>query len=75
MEKHYTKALFVGALGALLVASCAPRMPAPLEPFSARDLNPELKAGKLTQKTENFVVILDASGSIGSRQELCQPNE
>ncbi len=70
MEKYNRKAWLLLVLGALLVASCAlPHTRRPMEPFAAQDLNPKLRAGELAQRKENFLVILDASGSMADRYQ------
>ncbi len=68
MEKYNRKAWIFLVLVALLAASCAP-LPRPMAPFSAQDLNPRLRAGELSQKVENFLVVLDASGSMGDQYQ------
>jgi OOP family OmpA-OmpF porin len=40
-----------------------------MAPFSAQDLNPRLRAGELSQRAENFLVVLDASGSMGDQYQ------
>lgn len=68
MEKYNRKAWMFLVLVALLAASCAPP-PRPMAPFSAQDLNPRLRAGELSQRAENFLVVLDASGSMGDQYQ------
>ncbi len=63
MEKYNRKACLLLVLGALLAASCAPPL-RPMAPFTAQDINPRLRAGELSQRVENFLVVLDASGSM-----------
>ena len=68
MEKYNRKAWLLLVLVALLAASCAPRhTQKPMAPFTAQDLNPKLRAGELSQRAENFVVVLDASGSMADQ--------
>ncbi len=70
MEKYNRKAWLLLVLGALLVASCAlPHTRRPMEPFTAQDLTPKLRAGELSQRKENFLVVLDASGSMADRYQ------
>jgi len=61
MTKHYLKALFFVMVSALLI-SCA--IQKPQTAFKAHDLGPKLQAGHYVQKVDNFVVVLDASGSM-----------
>ncbi len=68
MEKYNRKAWLLLVLVALLAASCTPRhTQKPMAPFTAQDLNPKLRAGELSQRAENFVVVLDASGSMADQ--------
>lgn len=62
MTKHYLKALFFVMISALLI-SCA--IQKPQTAFKAHDLSPKLQAGHYVQKVDNFMVVLDASGSMG----------
>jgi len=63
MDKNYLKvALCVAA--ALLLFGCA--TPKAVSTFSAQDLNPMLQGGAYLPKVNNFVVILDKSGSMGT---------
>ena len=68
MEKYNRKAWLLLVLGTLLAASCAPS-PRPMAPFTAQDLNPRLRGGELSQRAENFLVVLDASGSMGDQYQ------
>ena len=61
-RNSYWKVLLFGVL-ALLLAACATTKP--LAPFSAVDLNPMLTSGDYVLKANNFMVILDKSGSMG----------
>ncbi|MBI9084118.1 MAG: OmpA family protein [Desulfobacterales bacterium] len=58
--------VFVVLMAAALIAGCATPMP-PV--FTPQDLNPELAAGNMTQKAENFMVVLDASDSMAWRHD------
>jgi OOP family OmpA-OmpF porin len=62
MTNHYLKALFLVMVSALL-SSCA--IQKPQTAFRAHDLSPKLQAGHYVQKMDNFMVVLDASGSMG----------
>jgi len=48
----------------LLLAACA-TAPKPMEPFSAQDLNGKVSSGEYMAKPEHFVVVFDASSSMG----------
>ncbi len=62
MKKSYLK-VFLFVAGALLLVSCA--APQAVPTFTPQDLNPMVQSGKYIQKVDNFVVILDKSGSMG----------
>jgi len=62
MKKSYLKAILFVAAG-LLVIGCA--TPKAVSTFNAIDLNPKIQTGDYAQKVDNFVVILDKSGSMG----------
>ncbi|MBW1789629.1 MAG: OmpA family protein [Deltaproteobacteria bacterium] len=55
---RFTLVVLVG----VMFAGCAATQP--LKPFTAFDLNPKLKSGDYVQKTDSFLVVLDASGSM-----------
>ena len=61
-RNSYWKVLLFGVL-ALLLAACATTKP--LTPFNAVDLNPMLTSGDFVLKANNYMVILDKSGSMG----------
>jgi OOP family OmpA-OmpF porin len=65
MVKHYSKALLVLGLAVLLVG-CAAQQPMTGREtgFNAIDLNVKLESGEYAQKVDNFLVILDASGTM-----------
>ncbi|MFC1798232.1 OmpA family protein [Thermodesulfobacteriota bacterium] len=56
----YSKIVVV--LVVLMLAGCVAKKP--ISPFTPYDLNTELKDGKYIQKVENFIIVLDASGSM-----------
>jgi OOP family OmpA-OmpF porin len=62
MKKTHSK-LFLFAAGALLLVSCA--APQAVPTFTPQDLNPMLRSGDYVQKVDNFVVIVDKSGTMG----------
>jgi len=62
MKGSYLKA-FLFVAGALLLVSCA--APQAVSTFTPQNLNPMLRSGDYVQKVDNFVVILDKSGSMG----------
>ena len=61
-RNSYWKVLLFGLMG-LLLAACATTKP--VAPFNALDLNPMLQSGDYVLKANNFMVILDKSGSMG----------
>lgn len=61
MEKHLFRNLLFVFIGSLLIG-CA--TPVSLAPFKAADLNQEVRSGRYVQKVDNFLIILDASGSM-----------
>ena len=62
MLKSYLK-MFLFVAGALLLVSCA--APKEVPTFTPENLNGMLKSGDYLQKVENFVVIVDKSGTMG----------
>ena len=62
MKKSYLK-VFLFVAGALLLVSCA--APQAVPTFTPQDLNPMVQSGKYIQKVDNFVVIVDKSGTMG----------
>jgi len=62
MKKGYWK-VFLFVTGALLLVSCA--APQAVSTFTPQNLNPMLRSGDYVPKVDNFVVILDKSGSMG----------
>jgi OOP family OmpA-OmpF porin len=66
MNKSYLK-VFLFVAGALLLVSCA--APTAVPTFTPQNLNPMLQSGDWVPKVDNFVVILDKSGSMG---QLCK---
>jgi len=64
MKKHHKNHWLLAVIGALVAAGCARPAPRPVAPFAALDLSPKLKAGELVQNTDNFLVVLDSSGSM-----------
>jgi OOP family OmpA-OmpF porin len=72
MRKKCFGVLFGVMVGALLIG-CATQQPQAT--FEAQDLNPKLETGRYIQKVDNFLVILDASGSMNKRyKEQCKLN-
>src|SRR5512136_1584204 len=63
MEKKVWR-LFVAALVLAMVAGCATQKASPVIP--AGDLNMKLKSGQYIQNVNNFEIIFDKSGSMGS---------
>ena len=49
----------------LFLIGCVTAKPKPVSTFNALDLNPMLTGGDYVQKVDNFIVILDKSGSMG----------
>jgi len=62
MKIRYLKAILFVAAGLLLVGCATPKA---VSTFNAIDLNPMLRGGDYAQKVDNFVIILDKSGSMG----------
>ena len=62
MKISYLKVILLVAASLLLV-SCA--IPKAVSTFNPIDLNPKIQGGQYAQKVDNFVVILDKSGSMG----------
>ncbi|MCJ7685458.1 MAG: hypothetical protein MUO68_14330 [Desulfobacteraceae bacterium] len=64
MKKQCLKTVLSVAVGLLLIGCVTPK-PKEVSTFNALDLNPMLKGGDYVQKVDNFIVILDKSGSMG----------
>lgn len=62
MAKTLVKALILAIASALMFGCAAQQQPMPT--FMAQDLNPMLKSGGYVQKTDSFMVVFDASGSM-----------
>ncbi|MDQ1335506.1 MAG: hypothetical protein QG552_2456 [Thermodesulfobacteriota bacterium] len=62
MKKSYLK-VFLFVAGALLLVSCA--APQAVPTFTPQNLNPMLQSGNYLQKVDNFVFIVDKSGTMG----------
>jgi OOP family OmpA-OmpF porin len=62
MNKTYLKAILFVAAGLLLIGCATPKA---VSTFNAVDLNPMLQGGEYVPKVDNFIVILDKSGSMG----------
>jgi OOP family OmpA-OmpF porin len=56
--------LITAAAIAALMSGCASHPTSVYEPFQAQDLNPLLTSGQYVQKTDNFFIINDSSGSM-----------
>ncbi len=64
MKTSYFKVVFFVAMG-ILIAGCGGKKPVePVSQFQAVDFNPQVRAGDYVQKVDNFIVILDRSGSM-----------
>ena len=61
MVRNLLKATFVIMMVSLLIGCSSQK---PLTMFTPYDVNSMFQAGEYTQKVENFIVILDASGSM-----------
>ena len=62
MKISYLKVILFVAVGLLLIGCASPKA---VSTFHALDLNPIVQGGDYAQKVDNFVVILDKSGSMG----------
>jgi OOP family OmpA-OmpF porin len=65
MKMSYFKLLFFVAMS-ILIVGCGGKQPVekPVSQFQAVDFNPQVRAGNYVQKVDNFIVILDRSGSM-----------
>ncbi len=65
MKTSYFKLLFFVAMS-ILIAGCGGKKPVekPVSQFQAVDFNSQVRAGDYVQKVDNFIVILDTSGSM-----------
>ena len=52
-----------------LMSGCASHPTSVYEPFQAQDLNPLLTSGQYVQKTDNFFIINDSSGSMSDHYQ------
>jgi len=64
MKMSYLKVVLCVAVALLLIGCASPKA---VSTFHALDLNPIVQGGTYVQKVDNFVVILDKSGSMGDR--------
>ena len=62
MKKRCLKTVLSVAVGLLLVSCAAPQA---VPTFTPQNLNPMLQSGDYVQKVDNFVVIVDKSGTMG----------
>ena len=62
MKISYLKVILFVAVALLLIGCASPKA---VSTFHALDLNPIVQGGDYAQKVDNFVVILDKSGSMG----------
>ena len=62
MKISYLKVILFVAVALLLIGCASPKT---ISTFHALDLNPIVQGGDYAQKVDNFVVILDKSGSMG----------
>lgn len=60
--RAYQKGMVVMALATLLMTACAHQQPKKV--FIPRDLTPKLESGEMLRKAQNFIIVLDASGSM-----------
>lgn len=66
MKKKHSKTLFFLLIIALMAGGATQLIAGenPMASFRAVDLNPKLQSGKYAQNVDNFMVILDASGTM-----------
>ena len=62
MKISYLKVILFVAVALLLIGCATPKA---VSTFNALDLNPMVQGGDYAQKVDNFIVILDKSGSMG----------
>jgi len=62
MKISYLKVILFVSVALLLIGCASPKA---VSTFTALDLNPVVQGGDYTQKADNFIVILDKSGSMG----------
>jgi OmpA-OmpF porin, OOP family len=62
MKKRCLKTVLSVAVGVLLIGCATPKA---VSTFTPQDLNPMLQSGDYVQKVDNFVVIVDKSGTMG----------
>jgi OOP family OmpA-OmpF porin len=65
MKTRYFKLLFFVPMS-IIISGCGAKTPVekPASQFQAVDFNPQVRAGEYEQKVDNFIVILDTSGSM-----------
>jgi len=63
MKMRWLKMVLPVAAGALLIGCAAPQA---VPTFTPQNLNPMLQSGDYVQKVDNFVVIVDKSGTMGN---------
>jgi OmpA-OmpF porin, OOP family len=62
MKMRWLKTVLPVAVGVLLISCAAPKA---VPTFTPQNLNPMLQSGDYVQKVDNFVVIVDKSGTMG----------
>jgi len=62
MKMRWLKMVLPVAAGALLIGCAAPQA---VPTFTPQNLNPMLQSGDYVQKVDNFVFIVDKSGTMG----------
>jgi OmpA-OmpF porin, OOP family len=68
MKTTIPRILISAGIGAaLFLGGCA--TPGQQTLFTPRDLNPQIRSGQYTPKTNHFIILLDASGSMGDTHE------
>lgn len=64
---HFRISIALGVIAALFLFGCATPRQQPV--FTPQDLNPQVQSGQYSPKMDNYIILLDASGSMGDAYE------